>query len=570
VADLLEWRTVGDARIRADGKWVVYAEGAKLWVSSTDGKEKRQWTEEAGRDRSPRWSPDGERIGWIAERDGRARIVVRKLDAAAETEVPSTAAPLTFAWSAEGDAIAFTAVVEANATPPAWAPKEVLPLLRRPTGTVQVFVAPVGGGPARQVSHAETGCAGEPSWTLDGKAVVAACDDAIVALAIGGGPAKVLSKDAGQYESPVVSPDGGRVAYLFTERKAQSYTVRKLWVMNVDGSRARALSGSLDRDATDPQWSAESRTVYFLADDHGATHVYAAHNDGTVRQVTTKPERLQGLSLADNGRAVSVRQSATEGGDVVTFTVDAVSQPVTLAAPNEHLLADRQIAAVEELTYQSDGRNIQAWLVKPPGFEAGKKYPLLVEAADDPRSMYGGEFSLRAQILAARGFLVLHANPRGTPGYGEQFGNLLRTRYPGDDFDDLMRGVDAAIATGSVDTQRVSIAGGVLAAWAIGHTPRFYRAVARRPVVDWAVEVDRAAAAMGGMPWDDPEQYVKHSPIYFAQNFRTPTLVLAGEGDAQSEMLYRALRERRVDTALARVAGDPALELQTIIGWLEK
>ena len=119
--------------------------------------------------------------------------------------------------------------------------------------------------------------------------------------------------------------------------------------MNADGSRARALSGSLDRDAADPQWSSESRTVYFLADDRGATHVYAARNDGTVRQATDKPERLRGFSLADNGRAASVRSSATEGGDVVTFTVDVVSQPVTLAAPNERLLADRDIGPVEEL-----------------------------------------------------------------------------------------------------------------------------------------------------------------------------------------------------------------------------
>src|SRR5205085_874511 len=232
------------------------------------------------------------------------------------------------------DSLAFTAPAASNSPAPAWVPPAIVERLRKPEPVAQIFVVPASGGAARQVSHATAGCVGEPSWMLDGKSLAAVCDGAIVSIRVADGVSKALTQDPGMYESPVVSPDGGRIAFLFTERKPQSYTVRKLWVMNVDGSRERVLSGSLDRDASDPQWSSESRTVYFLADDKGATRVYAARNDGTVRQATNKPERLRGFSLADNGRAASVRSSATEGGDVVTFTVDVVSQPVTLAAPN--------------------------------------------------------------------------------------------------------------------------------------------------------------------------------------------------------------------------------------------
>ena len=155
--------------------------------------------------------------------------------------------------------------------------------------------------------------------------------------------------------------------------------------------------------------------------------------------------------------------------------------------------------------------------------------------------MCGPEFRWRAQFFAARGFVVLCANPRGTPGYGEEFGNLIRSRFPGDDFDDLMRGVDHLIAKGFVDPAKLTIKGGLLAAWAIGHTARFHAAIAIRPIADWATEVAsapdglyRAAAWMGAMPWDDPDQYVKHSPLYFAGNFKTPTLVISAGRDPGS------------------------------------
>jgi dipeptidyl aminopeptidase/acylaminoacyl peptidase len=219
-------------------------------------------------------------------------------------------------------------------------------------------------------------------------------------------------------------------------------------------------------------------------------------------------------------------------------------------------------------------------MVKPPGFDRTRKYPLLVEIGDSPRRMCGPDFDLRAQIAAARGYVVMCANPRGTPGYGEVYGNLIHTGLPADAYDDLMRAVDAAVATGYIDPQRLAITGGLLAAWAIGHTDRFHAAVLRRAVADWATHVAlapdglrRAQAWLGALPWDDPGGYQKRSPIFWAGNFRTPALVLAGGNDAEAEMLYFALKARKVDSALVRIPGDPApadriLELETVLAWL--
>jgi acylaminoacyl-peptidase len=154
----------------------------------------------------------------------------------------------------------------------------------------------------------------------------------------------------------------------------------------------------------------------------------------------------------------------------------------------------------------------------------------------------------------------------------------LRTRFPGDDFDDLMRGMDFLLPRGSVDPQRLAISGGLVAAWALGHTDRFHAVVARRPIADWAAEaatgadgMRRATQSMGAMPWEDAEQYTKHSPLYFASAFRSPTLVIAGEGDPGSEELYFALQSREVDSALIRIpAGAGVMELEAELAWLAR
>ncbi len=379
-------------------------------------------------------------------------------------------------------------------------------------------------------------------------------------MRVADGSRRQITHHAGPDEEPTPSPDGSRIAWIAREPKAQSYVVSKLYVANPDGSRAKALAGSLDRDVRHPQWSSDSRTVYFLAEDHGATRVYAARNDGSVRQVTKAVDRLSGFSVADTGRAVTVRAP----GELMTFPVDLPAKPEVVAAPNQKLLAEREAGAIEELQYASDGKTIQGWVVKPPGFDGAKKYPLLVDIDDAPRRMCGPEFRWRAQLFAARGFAVLCVNSRGTPGYGEEFGNLIRSRFPGDDFDDVMRGVDALIAKGYIDTAKLSVRGGLLAAWAIGHTDRFRAAIAIRPIADWATEIVsapdglyRAAAWMGAMPWDDPEQYTRHSPLYFAAHFKTPTLVISRDRDLGADQLLFALEARNVECKRLRLSDVP-------------
>ena len=562
--DLWAWRSLSDPRITPDGRWVVYLEAwndrasdarrANLWLVSADGNQKRRFTDGAWQDASPRWSPKGDRLAWISDRTGSPRIFVRSRDAGPEVAIttPDTS-PASLAWSPDGKWIAFTAI-EARAAAPPWAPPALLPFLTQPSRRVHVFVVPSSGGPARQVSTGDFDH-GPPAWTPDGQWILAARAGAgICAFRAAGGETRQLTPP-GNYESPSPSPDGAHIAYLARDPKPQIYVVRKLYVMNADGARPHALSGALDRDAFDPQWSSDSRTVYFLADDAGATHVYAARADGGLRQVTDAAERLSGLTVAASGRAVSVRSTVSRGEEVAAFSVFESAARAALAAPNAELLASREIVQPEEIRFESAGKSIQAWLYKPPRFDPAKKCPLLVNQLEAPRAMNGFEFNLPAQVLGAHGFVVLCANPRGAPGYGEDFGSLLRTSAPGDDLDDLLSAVDFAIKEGYADPQRVSLAGGLPAAWALGHSDRFASIIARR------------AKAWLDEPWDP-----RRSPILSARNFKTPTLVIADPSDPQSDQLFEALQASKVNSTLLRLPSPhpsaAAVELEAILAWL--
>jgi dipeptidyl aminopeptidase/acylaminoacyl peptidase len=293
-------------------------------------------------------------------------------------------------------------------------------------------------------------------------------------------------------------------------------------------------------------------------------------NGGEPRRVTTGQQQLSLASIA-RGIGAGVRSAFRQPPELVR--VDLRSGATTqLTRVNDDVLARLKLGDVEEIWYTSSGNaRVQGWVVKPPNFNASRKYPLIMEIHGGPHGMYGVGFNPMFQNFAANGFVVLYTNPRGSTGYGSAFGNAIERAYPSVDYDDLMAGVDAVIGKGFVDTTRMYVGGcsggGVLSSWVIGHTNRFAAAAVRCPVINWmsmAGQTDIPLFTFNFFDkpfWEAPEQWLRHSPLMYVGNVTTPTIVMTGELDMrtpmpQSEEYFAALQMRGVPSALVRFNGE--------------
>jgi dipeptidyl aminopeptidase/acylaminoacyl peptidase len=614
----LEWAE--RPQLSPDGRRIVYQRSffdamkdvrrSNLWLVDVGSGAQRPLTTGATNDRGAVWSPDGKRLAWVASDGTSVQIFVRWLDGGETARITRVQqGPGSLAWSPDGKRIAFTARVPAEPKPLAidlpkppkgaeWAaPMKVIEEFtwrfdgagEIEPGYSHVFVVSADGGAPRQVTQGEHDFDGPLAWTRDGKALILAANPVADAdhdplesdlyrVAVDDGALTRLTTRDGPDNSPSISADGRHVAYVGFEDRRLGYQNAVLSVLDLQTGETRALTGGLDRTIDNPQWDGD-RGIWFHFDDRGVTRIgWIAARGGEVQVVasdlggTAMGRPYDGGSLHAVGSRVAYTHNSNERPADVAV-VERGGTPRVLSAVSEDLLAARTLGKVEEITWKSsfDQREVQGWLVYPPGFNAQQKYPLLLEIHGGPFANYGPRFAPEIQLYAARGYLVLFANPRGSTSYGEEFANLIHHNYPGQDYDDLISGVDAVIARGNVDEKNLFVTGGsgggVLTAWIVGHTDRFRAAVVAKPVINW-YSFALTADAYGffsqywfpGKPWDHVEHYMKRSPISYVKNVRTPTMLITGEADLrtpmpESEQYYQALQLLGVPTALVRIPG---------------
>ncbi len=618
--DLFGLEVATDPQISPDGSFVAYVRrqndlmtdraAASIWLVDTRTGRHSPLVAGTGSHVTPRWSPDGTRLAYVsAVEGGAAQIFVRWMDGGATarvTNLPDT--PGSLSWSPDGRRIAYTLFVP-DEGPKLGAPEpkpegakwaEPLQIIDQVTfrsdgrgvlkpGHAKIFTVPAEGGAPRQLTFGRYHDEGPLSWSPDGRLIYFSADRSpgweqnaqeaeVHALDTATGSLRTLTARAGPDGEPVVSPDGARIAYTGFDDRGFGYHNVVLYVMDRDGSNPRALTTALDRSVENPVWAADGKSVYVSYADRGEVRVARVGLDGSVRTVAS------GLTGAALDRPYTGGEFSVARDGTVAFTGGDAAAPADVALVrggerrmltrlNDSLRASKRLGEVRRVSAKSshDGRAIDGWLTLPPGHVEGTRVPLILEIHGGPHAAYGPHFSTDNQLYAADGYAVLSVNPRGSTSYGEEFANFIHHNYPGNDYHDLISAVDAAIASGVADPDRLFVTGGsgggVLTSWIIGKTNRFKAAATQKPVVNMTSQVLVADNPtyfsrywFGKFPWEDPQAYWARSPLSLVGNVRTPTLVVVGSEDyrtpvSEAEQYYTALQLRGVPTTLIKVPG---------------
>jgi dipeptidyl aminopeptidase/acylaminoacyl peptidase len=641
--DVFDLEYVSDPQISPDGKKVIYVRNfsdimtdrnlSNLWIADFDGAQHRPLTTGEHNDRSPRWSHDGQKIIYTSNKSGKSEIYLRWMDSTEEMVlVNSEKSPSSVTWSPDDKHLAFTMFVpKAKPSPikmPAapkgatWnAPPKYIDALgwrsdgigELAGGNQQLFTVPVAGGTPRQLTDSPFDH-GSAVWGKNGKSLyfsanmradneIEGSDSDIYSISVSTGNLTKLTNRYGPDGNPTISPDGKKMAYLGFDDEYRGYQINRLYLANIDGSNSELISGNLDRDVSNITWSADGKGLYFQYVDKAHTKIAYMTLKGKVNDITAglggvslnRPYTSGDFSIAANGNYAYTWAETIEPSDLGVGN-DGKNKRITKV--NEDLFDYKKLGSVEEIWYKSsvDGLDINGWIVKPADFDPNKKYPLILEIHGGPFSSYGPTFSGEIQLMAAAGYVVIYTNPRGSTSYGYDFGNQIDKNYPSKDYDDLMSGVDEVIKRGYIDESQLFVTGGsgggVLTSWIIGKTNRFRAAVVAKPVINWyswALYSDMSAFAtrywFDKRPWEDPETYMKYSPISLVGNVTTPTMLLTGESDLrtpihESEQYYTALKLQGVPTAMVRIpnayhgiASSPSkliAKVAAILTWFDK
>ena len=640
--DIFNLEYVSEVQVSPNGKYVAYvrrsndimsdSSRANVWLASVDGKSHRPLLSSKKSYYSIRWSPDGSRLAYLSNEEGKPQLYVRWMDTGQTALVTNvTSNPSNITWSPDGKHIAFTMSVDAKEKPldikmpkkpdgAKWSPSfQYITKARyqadgrgilEPAYT-HIFIVPADGGTARQLTSGNYHHNGRLSFSPDSDKIYFSANRSdnweyepvegdIFSVDMMGNIAQ-LTNDKGLESSPVVSPDGEHIAYARRDDEKVMYKNSYLYVMKSDGTDAQNLTKDIDNSVSNFHWK-DNKHVYFQQSVRGLAQVDVVSLSGSVKAVA------KGLGGTTLGRPY-VFGTYHAVDDVVAYTKGRTDRPADLyvttrnerqlTALNEDVLGHKQLGEVKEIVYPSsiDGEEIQGWYILPPNYDSSKTYPLILEIHGGPNLAYGPVFTAELQRMAAEGYVVFYDNHRGSTGYGERFALLLQGKYSSEyDFSDHMSGVDALIEKGIADPERLFItggsAGGIASAYAIGLTNRFKAAVVAKPVINWLSKVLTADSGLyqipfqfPGKPWDNVEHYWKRSPLSLVGNVTTPTMLITGVEDkrtpmSETEQFYQALKIQKVDSVLVKVPGSPhgiaskpsrmIGKVENILAWFKK
>jgi len=617
--DLLSIRFLGQVELSPDGKRAVYvvttadrgkdAYRSALHMLDLASGESRQFTSGTAKDTQPLWSPDEKTVAFLSNRSGKNQIWLIEADGGEARQLTRLAAGVgDHSWSPDGQFLAFTSSVKAGEEPAEEGKDEkdkdksdvrVITRLKYKSNGVgflgearkHIFVAPASGGAVRQVTFGE--CDDEnPSWSPDGRNLAFSANrtedadytrvrDIWTVSAVAGEPVQV-TRSPGPVGGPQWSSDGKTIYCIGSDDSFQGATHASIWSVPAGGGDLRrltdqdlAVGGSVIWDMTTGPTGKPYRLVgdriLFLAPVQGQAHLFAVPlAGGKAAQLTAGPRKVISYTAHSDGRIAACISDDLNPGDVYLVT-DGKEKRLTEL--NADLLAQLDLTSPEVFSYKGvDGWDCQGWVLKPPGFRSGQRYPAILEIHGGPHAMYGHAFFHEMHYLAAQGYVVVYTNPRGSQGYGQEFTNACRGDWGGKDYQDIMLGLDAVIEGGYVDTSRLGVTGGsyggYMTGWVVTQTDRFKAAVTQRSVTNRYSFYGTSdigplfgESEFPGNPWENHDVLFERSPVHHVQDIRTPLLIIHSEEDLrcpieQSEELFIALKRMRRTVEFARFPGE--------------
>ena len=579
-----------------------------LWVIDNDGNNLRQISEGFDVVGPPAFTPAGDALAFVAVKDEQFNIFSQNLATGDRAKLgEDLAGPANLSFSPDGKWLAFTMPVAYEPdtmgdipTAPEgakWAPPLVVETRHMytldgagylPFSSHQVFLISTEGGVVQQLTEGRTDYASALTWLPDSSALLLSAniksdvnrplDTDIIRLDIETRELTPLTKQLGPDSIPQISPDGKRMAWIGNKYRRVEIQSQRLHTAALDGSDASEWALGGDFSVSDFAWHPDGEQVYVQYEDRGKLILALLSEDGSVTRLSDElsgwemdQPYVAGKFSASGGVAAFTEGNATTPSELAV--VDGLGRVRTLTDLNHALHEAVQFAAAEEHTVKSsiDKREIQYWIMYPPNFDPANSYPLLLQIHGGPQAAYGPHFAANNQLYAAAGYVVVYSNPRGSTGYGDEFVQTISHNFPSQDYDDLMDVVDATIAAGFIDEERLYVTGGsgggTLTAWIVGKTGRFRAAVAVNPVINWTssaltMDLNKLLANhfFADLPWNDPMGSWSRSPLALVGNVTTPTMLMTGEQDmrtpiTEAEQFFNALQIEGVDTALVRVPG---------------
>jgi dipeptidyl aminopeptidase/acylaminoacyl peptidase len=615
--DLYLLKNVSDPQVSPDGRVVAYVVSwpdraddetrFSVHVAAMDGRTPARRFTHGKKDHSPRWSPDGKQLAFVSDRGEKNQLFVAPMDGGEARQVTRSKWGVSQpAWSSDGTRIAYSAragewtEVKERKGADKNVPRVVRDLRYKLDGVgffderrVHIFVCNIESGKETQLTRGDY-YDDQPAWSPNGRTIAFVSDRErernqrqwrtdVWTVPANGGRAHKLTRSRGSGAHPAYSLDGRWIAFVGHENGDEG-AARNTHMMLVParGGSPRSVSAATDRPVVgwpafpsgrSFNWSADSRSILFVAADRGTQAIYRANLSGKAVKVLDGERQIEAFSTAPGGDRVAFTAVwPNVPWELYTAPLANGRRETNLSHANDDAVAQLQLAGVRRMSYKgADGLPIEAFVLYPEGYRRGRKYPLAINVHGGPHSHHPGARSMvEYHSFASKGYVVLLPNPRGSVGYGEAFTEACVRDWGGADYEDILRGVDVLIRRGIADPERVYIGGysygGFMASWAVGHTDRFRAAWVGAPVSNQVSMFGTGDIPLfdiyetGGIPQENLQAYIERSPVTYLANVNTPVLLLHHEGDlrcpiAQSEEIFHALKAMGKEVEFVRYPG---------------